>query len=118
MPETEADDGEKKITVSANAAKRISELVGENGNLVKRLRIAISSGGCSGFQYGFSIDDQRREDDRIFERSGIQVVVDEVSLNLLDGAELDYVEDLIGSYFALKNPQASSSCGCGSSFAV
>jgi iron-sulfur cluster insertion protein len=116
--ETESDIGEKMITISANAAKRISELVGEDGNVAKMMRVAISSGGCSGFQYGFSLDDQRREDDLVFERSGIQVVVDEVSLNLLDGAELDYVEDLIGSYFSLKNPQATSSCGCGSSFAI
>jgi iron-sulfur cluster insertion protein len=82
------------------------------------LRVTVSGGGCSGFQYGFSLDDERRDDDRLFERDGVGVVVDEVSLDLLRGAELDYVQDLIGAYFSIKNPNASSTCGCGSSFSV
>lgn len=82
------------------------------------LRVAVSGGGCSGFQYGFSLDDTRRADDSLFLRDGVGVVVDEVSLELLRGSEVDFVEDLIGSYFAIKNPNATSTCGCGSSFSV
>jgi iron-sulfur cluster insertion protein len=82
------------------------------------LRITVSGGGCSGFQYGFSLDDQKNDDDRLFERDGVTVVIDEVSLDLLKGSEVDFVEDLIGSYFAIKNPNATSTCGCGSSFSV
>jgi iron-sulfur cluster insertion protein len=82
------------------------------------LRITVSGGGCSGFQYGFSLDDQKNDDDRLFERDGVTVVIDEVSLDLLKGSEVDFVEDLIGSYFAIKNPNASSTCGCGSSFSI
>ena len=82
------------------------------------LRLAVSGGGCSGFQYGFSFDDARNEDDRVFERDGVKLVVDETSLDLLVGAEVDFVEDLVGSSFQVRNPNASSSCGCGSSFSV
>ena len=82
------------------------------------LRITVSGGGCSGFQYGFTFDPARNEDDRLFERDGAQVVVDEVSLELLNGSEIDYVEDLAGASFAIRNPNAASSCGCGNSFSV
>jgi iron-sulfur cluster insertion protein len=82
------------------------------------LRLAVSGGGCSGFQYGFSFDDARNEDDRVFERDGVKLVVDDTSLDLLVGAEVDFVEDLVGSSFQVRNPNASSSCGCGSSFSV
>ena len=82
------------------------------------LRLAVTGGGCSGFQYNFSMDDALQDDDRVFERDGSRLVVDETSLELLAGAEIDFVEDLMGSYFQVKNPNASSSCGCGSSFAV
>jgi iron-sulfur cluster insertion protein len=81
-------------------------------------RVSISGGGCSGFQYGFSLDDQRNADDREFRRGDVGIVVDEVSLDLLRGSEVDFVEDLIGSYFAIRNPNATSTCGCGSSFSV
>src|SRR5512134_2149530 len=105
--------------VSANAARRIAALIAaEGGGEGLRLRVAVSGGGCSGFQYGFTLDDERHDDDRVFERDGIGVLVDEVSLELLKGSQLDYVEDLIGSYFAIKNPNASSTCGCGSSFSM
>jgi iron-sulfur cluster insertion protein len=108
-----------EFSVSANAARRIAALIAaENGSTGMLLRVTVSGGGCSGFQYGFSLDDERRDDDRLFERDGVGVVVDEVSLDLLRGAELDYVQDLIGAYFSIKNPNASSTCGCGSSFSV
>ena len=82
------------------------------------LRLSVSGGGCSGFQYGFSFDETMTDEDRIFERDGVKLVVDEVSLTLLGGAEVDYVEELVGSAFQVRNPNAKSSCGCGSSFSV
>jgi iron-sulfur cluster insertion protein len=108
-----------EITISASAARRIAALIaGEGGSERLRLRVAVSGGGCSGFQYSFTLDDERHDDDRVFERDGVGVLIDEVSLELLKGSQLDYVEDLIGSYFAVKNPNASSTCGCGSSFSM
>ena len=108
-----------EIAISASAARRIAALIAaEGGGEGLRLRVAVSGGGCSGFQYGFTLDDERRDDDRVFERDGAGVLIDEVSLELLKGAELDYVEDLMGSYFVVKNPNATSTCGCGSSFSV
>ena len=106
------------ITISDSAAKRISELIAGEGKPDLMLRVSISGGGCSGFQYGFSLDADQNDDDLLFKRGGVKVVVDEVSLEYIKGAELDFVEEMIGSYFSLKNPNASSTCGCGSSFAV
>ena len=106
------------ITISDSAAQRISELVAGEGDARLMLRVSISGGGCSGFQYGFSLDGTQNDDDLLFEQGGIKVVVDQVSLDYIKGAELDFVEEMIGSYFSLKNPNASSTCGCGSSFAV
>ena len=83
-----------------------------------RFRVQVSGGGCSGFQYGFCFDDARNEDDHVFVHNGIEVVVDGVSLDLLDRAEIDYVEELIGASFQVRNPNAVSSCGCGSSFSI
>ena len=107
-----------QLGISASAAKRIGELARQEGESGSMLRIAVSGGGCSGFQYGFSFDDVRNEDDRLFERDGARVVIDEVSLELLNGAEIDWVEDLSGAAFAIRNPNASSSCGCGNSFSL
>lgn len=107
------------LMISASAARRIAKLIAaEGGADGMRLRVSVSGGGCSGFQYGFSIDDERRDDDREFARDGVGVLIDETSLELLKGSELDYVEDLIGSYFVVKNPNATSTCGCGSSFSI
>ena len=108
----------KEVSLSAAAAQRIAALIAAEGNPALMLRLAVSGGGCSGFQYGFSFDDARNEDDRVFERDGVKLVVDETSLDLLVGAEVDFVEDLVGSSFQVRNPNASSSCGCGSSFSV
>ena len=83
-----------------------------------RLRVSVSGGGCSGFQYVFALDDKSEDGDILVERDGAAVVVDGMSLMYVLGAELDYVEDLTGSYFRVKNPNASSSCGCGTSFAI
>lgn len=119
-PSTEApqSDPGALFRISASAAKRIAKLVAAEGDANLMLRVAVEGGGCSGFKYNFTLDDQRTADDRVFERDGVTVVVDETSLDLLANAELDYVEEMIGSYFALKNPNASSTCGCGSSFSV
>jgi iron-sulfur cluster insertion protein len=107
------------IAISASAARRIAALIeAEGGDDQLRLRVSVSGGGCSGFQYGFSLDNQQNDDDRIIERDGVAVLIDEVSLELLKGSQLDFVEDLMGSYFAIKNPNAASTCGCGSSFSL
>jgi iron-sulfur cluster insertion protein len=108
----------RSITVSESAAKRVAFLKAQESTPDAFLRIAVSGGGCSGFQYGFSFDDSRNADDFVFERDGVQIVVDDASLDLLNGAEIDFVEDMMGAAFQVKNPNAVSSCGCGNSFAV
>ena len=118
MSETISEAGERSITVTESAAKRIAFLREQEQVGGANLRIAVSGGGCSGFQYGLSFDDQTNPDDRVFERDGVGIVVDEVSLDLLAGAEVDFVEDLMGAAFRINNPNASSSCGCGNSFSI
>ena len=108
----------RRIVVTENAARRIAALRTQEEAEKAFLRIAVSGGGCSGFQYGLTFDDQRNEDDVIFERDGVSVIVDEVSLELLNGAEVDFVEDLMGASFRINNPNAASSCGCGNSFSI
>lgn len=108
----------REVHLTESAAKRISALKALDGKEGLMLRLAVSGGGCSGFSYGFSLDDQRREDDHLFEDYGVTLVVDDTSLDLLAGSTVDYVEELIGASFTVKNPNASSTCGCGSSFAV
>ncbi|MBI1211681.1 MAG: iron-sulfur cluster insertion protein ErpA [Alphaproteobacteria bacterium] len=103
--------------ISTNAAKRIAALTATEGSGVM-FRIAVNGGGCSGYQYDFSFDDTKTEDDLLIERDGAQVLVDAVSLEFLGGAEIDFVEDLMGAHFEVKNPNAKSSCGCGTSFSV
>jgi iron-sulfur cluster assembly accessory protein len=98
------------------AAERIAEISSEQGG--GALRIAVLAGGCSGFQYKFELDQTRAEDDVVIEQGSAQVFIDQTSLELLEGSELDYTDALIGSHFAVRNPQAASSCGCGSSFAL
>jgi iron-sulfur cluster insertion protein len=111
------DDG-RILNLTESAARRIAELRRAERNDALMLRIAVSGGGCSGFQYGFSFDDKVNGDDLTFRRDDVTVVVDDTSLDLLAGAEIDYVEELIGASFQVKNPNASSSCGCGTSFAL
>jgi iron-sulfur cluster insertion protein len=109
---------EHSINVTSSAAKRIAEVMASEGGAGAFLRIAVSGGGCSGFQYGFTIDASRQADDRVFEKDGVAVVIDETSLELLSGAEIDFVEDMMGASFQIKNPNAASSCGCGNSFSM
>jgi iron-sulfur cluster insertion protein len=118
MTESTSEVEPRGIVVTENAARRIAMLKEQESAGDSFLRIAVSGGGCSGFQYGLSFDDQRNEDDVVFERDGVGVVVDEVSLDLLNGAEVDFVEDLMGASFQIKNPNAASSCGCGNSFSI
>ncbi|MGH7046392.1 MAG: iron-sulfur cluster insertion protein ErpA [Stellaceae bacterium] len=118
MSERANEVEEKNVSLSEAAARRVALLREQEQAGTASLRIAVSGGGCSGFQYGFSFDDQRNEDDVVFERDGVSVVVDEVSLGLLGGAEIDFVEDLMGASFQVRNPNAASSCGCGNSFSI
>ncbi len=110
--------GPRAMTLSDSAARRISKLAMLEGNPDQMLRLTVSDGGCSGFQYGFSFDTVTNEDDHVFQKDAAKLVVDDISLDLLAGAELDFAEDLMGSYFKVNNPNAASSCGCGTSFSV
>jgi iron-sulfur cluster insertion protein len=105
------------VTVSARAAKRIAEIL-KGEPAPSMLRVAVTGGGCSGFQYNFAIDDARLDDDLVVERDGATVLIDPMSLDFLKGAEIDFVDDLIGQSFKINNPNATSSCGCGTSFSV
>jgi iron-sulfur cluster insertion protein len=106
------------LALTERAAKRILELAAEEAQPGFMLRLAVSGGGCSGFQYGFTLDDAVNPDDKVIEKAGAKLVIDEISLGMLGGAEIDFVEELVGSSFAIRNPNATSSCGCGNSFAV
>jgi iron-sulfur cluster insertion protein len=108
---------ETQFSVSPSAAKRIAFLASKEPKPVM-MRVAVLGGGCSGFQYNFSFDEGKNDDDLLIERDGAAVVVDSTSLELLKGSELDYVEEMVGSAFQVKNPNATSSCGCGNSFSV
>jgi iron-sulfur cluster insertion protein len=117
MPDQVA--AERQIVVTESAARRIAALKQQGEEAANAfLRISVSGGGCSGFQYGLTFDDAQNPDDHVFVRNGISVVVDDVSLDLLSGAEIDFVEDLMGASFQIKNPNAASSCGCGNSFSI
>jgi iron-sulfur cluster insertion protein len=109
---------DRQVSLSDSAAKRIANLISQEGDGSLMLRVSVSGGGCSGFQYGFSFDNAVQVDDRVFERDGVKVVIDDTSLDLLAGAEIDFVEDLVGASFQVRNPNAKSSCGCGSSFSI
>ena len=104
------------VSISASAARRLNAILG--GEAGAALRISVKGGGCSGFQYAFDVEKVRAEDDFVASRDGATVVVDPVSLELLKGAELDFVDDLMGQSFRVKNPNAVASCGCGVSFSV
>jgi iron-sulfur cluster insertion protein len=109
---------DRRITITESAARRIAALKAQEAAEGAFLRIAVSGGGCSGFQYGLSFDEDTSPDDVVFEHGGVRVVVDGVSLDLLSGAEVDFVEDMMGASFQIKNPNAASSCGCGNSFSI
>jgi iron-sulfur cluster insertion protein len=106
------------VQLSDSAAKRVAEIRDAEGNAQLMLRLAVLGGGCSGFQYKFDLDDTVNDDDLIFENGDTKLIVDEVSLGLLEGAVVDFKEDLGGSFFSVENPNASANCGCGASFSV
>lgn len=101
-----------------SAAGKVRQLIEEEGNENLKLRVFVQGGGCSGFQYGFTFDEETNEDDTVMEKNGVQLLIDAMSYQYLVGAEIDYKEDLEGAQFVIKNPNASTSCGCGSSFSV
>jgi iron-sulfur cluster insertion protein len=106
------------ITITPSAHDQITKLIQEESTPGLRLRLAVTGGGCSGFQYNFSLDSEVLAEDQVFGQAPGEVVIDESSLGLLDGGVVDYVEVLMGASFVIKNPNASSSCGCGNSFSV
>lgn len=101
-----------------NAAKKVKGLIEEEGNDRLMLRVFITGGGCSGFEYGFTFDEDQEEDDTVVVRDGVKLVVDPMSFQYLEGAEVDYTEGLEGSRFIINNPNATTTCGCGSSFSI
>ena len=101
-----------------SAAAKVAELLLEENNPALKLRVFISGGGCSGFQYGFTFDENEQEGDAVVVNGGVALLVDPMSVQFLLGAEIDYKEDLQGSSFIIRNPNASTTCGCGSSFSV
>jgi iron-sulfur cluster insertion protein len=106
------------IVFSDSAAAKVSELIAEEGNDNLKLRVYVSGGGCSGFQYGFTFDEEVNEDDTSVVNGGVTVLIDSMSIQYLTGAEIDYKEDLSGSQFVIRNPNATTTCGCGSSFSA
>lgn len=101
-----------------SAANKVRELIEEEGNPELKLRVFVTGGGCSGFQYGFTFDETANEDDTALEKNGVTLLIDPMSYQYLVGAEIDYTEGLEGSQFVIRNPNATSTCGCGSSFSA
>jgi iron-sulfur cluster assembly accessory protein len=108
---------ETAVTVTDRAARRIAEIVAREGD-TRMLRVSVEGGGCSGFQYKFDLVSASEAGDLVIEKAGARVLIDPVSLGLLNGSEIDFVEDLMGAAFRVKNPQATASCGCGTSFSI
>ena len=108
---------ETTVSVTESAARRIGEIVANEPNGTM-LRVSVEGGGCSGFQYKFDLVQEREDDDLVIERNGATVLVDQISLMYMSGSEIDFVDDLIGASFKINNPNATSGCGCGTSFAI
>ncbi len=104
------------LSLTKNAENKIQSLLAAEDNTALHLRVFVSGGGCSGFQYGFSFDEQINDNDTVVESGGLKILVDPMSQELLDGSEIDYQESLQGSSFVIRNPNASATCGCGQSF--
>jgi len=103
---------------SDSAANKVKALIEEEGNADLKLRVFVSGGGCSGFQYGFTFDEVQNDDDTVMQKNGVTLLVDSMSMQYMMGAEIDYTEGLEGAQFVIRNPNAVSTCGCGSSFSV
>jgi iron-sulfur cluster insertion protein len=106
------------LNFTDSAANKVRDLIQEEGNAELKLRVFVTGGGCSGFQYGFTFDEVQNEDDTVMQKNGVTLLIDPMSYQYLVGAEIDYSEGLEGSQFVIKNPNASSTCGCGSSFSA
>jgi len=106
------------LDFTENAASKVSSLILEEGNPALKLRIYVSGGGCSGFQYNFAFDEEKNDDDTVIEKNGVSLLIDAMSYQYMEGASVDYQEGLEGARFVITNPNASSTCGCGSSFSV
>lgn len=115
VPATEIPDA---VEFTDSAAAKVKELIEEEDNAELKLRVFIQGGGCSGFQYGFTFEEDRQGDDTAVEKDGVMLLIDPMSLQYLTGARIDYKEDLEGARFIINNPNASTTCGCGSSFAA
>lgn len=109
---------ETPLIFTDSAANKVKQLIDEEGNPELKLRVFVSGGGCSGFQYGFTFDESINEDDAVMEKNGVTLLIDPMSFQYLVGAEIDYQESIEGAQFVIKNPNAVSTCGCGSSFSV
>ena len=110
--------GDRQVTISDSAAARLAQIFEAEDKPSMMLRVSVSGGGCSGFQYGFDFEESIADDDRVFERDGVKVVIDETSLDLLAGSEIDYATEMVGSAFKVNNPNATAGCGCGASFSI
>jgi iron-sulfur cluster insertion protein len=106
------------IEITESAMAKISDILAEENNPRVKLRTFVQGGGCSGFSYGFTLDEEQNEDDFVIEKSGTSVLIDSMSMQYLQGATIDYKDELMGSSFTINNPNATTTCGCGSSFAV
>jgi len=107
-----------QLTFTDSAAEKVRTLIEEEGNPDLKLRVFVSGGGCSGFQYGFTFEESVNDDDTALEKGGVTLLIDPMSFQYLTGAEIDYQENVEGAQFVIRNPNASSTCGCGSSFSV
>jgi iron-sulfur cluster insertion protein len=106
------------ITITESASYKIVDLLAEENNPKLKLRAFVQGGGCSGFSYGFTLDEEVNEDDFIVHKDGLEILVDSMSMQYLQGSEIDFIDDLEGSQFVVRNPNAASTCGCGSSFSI
>lgn len=118
MPDGNIDTASQEVTLSDSAVERLKVLGEDPEHAGQMLRVAVDGGGCSGFQYSFTFDDQVNDDDKVIEKNGVSVVIDEMSWDYLAGSEIGYKQELIGAYFSIENPNAASTCGCGTSFAL
>ena len=116
--DTSSSDSSPPLNFTDAAAQKVGQLIEQEGNSALKLRVYVQGGGCSGFQYGFTFDEETQEGDTEIENGGVTLLVDPMSVQYLMGAEIDYREDLSGAQFIIRNPNASTTCGCGSSFSV
>lgn len=118
MPEIQTSELASPLDFTANAASKVLELIEEEDNQQLKLRVYVQGGGCSGFQYGFTFDEEQQEDDTAVDKDGVRLIVDPMSFQYLIGAKIDYKDDIDGARFIINNPNASTTCGCGSSFSA